>query len=164
MVHQCATIRNPFALANDITPPAAASTSAPDLDPLAAQAYTVLRDRIVRLEIAPGSMISENSLGTELGLSRTPVREALKRLEREYLVSIMPRRWIVVTQVDLQSQIQLLEMRRGIELRLVLRAAERASPAQRAEMQALVPPMGAAAEAGDLQGYVALDARFDVIA
>ena len=57
MVHQCATIRNPFALANDITPPAAASTSAPDLDPLAAQAYTVLRDRIVRLEIAPGSMI-----------------------------------------------------------------------------------------------------------
>ena len=164
MVHQCATIRNPFALANDITPPAAASTSAPDLDPLAAQAYTVLRDRIVRLEIAPGSMISENSLGTELGLSRTPVREALKRLEREYLVSIMPRRGIVVTQVDLQSQIQLLEMRRGIELRLVLRAAERASPAQRAEMQALVPPMGAAAEAGDLQGYVALDARFDVIA
>ncbi|TMV08378.1 GntR family transcriptional regulator, partial [Arenibacterium halophilum] len=111
------------------------------MDPLAAQAYTVLRDRIVLLEIPPGSMISENSLGAELGLSRTPVREALKRLEREYLVSIMPRRGIVVTKVDLQSQIQLLEMRRGIELRLILRAAERASPQQRTAMQALVPGM-----------------------
>lgn len=159
MVHPFATSKVDAPLPQDIATPGPAT----DLDPLAAQAYTVLRDRIVRLEIAPGSMISENSLGTELGLSRTPVREALKRLEREYLVSIMPRRGIVVTQIDLQSQIQLLEMRRGIEVRLLLRAVERASPAQRAAMQELMPGMHEAAENGDLRGYVALDARFDAI-
>lgn len=134
-----------------------------DLDPLAGRAYELLRDRIVRLEIAPGSMISENSLGRELGLSRTPVREALKRLEREYLVSIMPRRGIVVTEVDLHSQLQLLEMRRGIELRLILRAIERASPAQKSEMERLARAMEEPAAAGDLHGYVTLDAQFDAI-
>ena len=159
MVHHDLSSGISNVLTQDTDQPAAAT----EMDPLAAQVYTVLRDRIVRLEISPGSMISENSLGAELGLSRTPVREALKRLEREYLVSIMPRRGIVVTQVDLQSQIQLLEMRRGIELRLILRAAERASPQQRAAMQALVPGMAEMALAGDLQGYVALDAKFDAI-
>ena len=134
-----------------------------DLDPLAEKAYLNLRDRIVRLEIAPGSLVSENSIGAELGLSRTPVREALKRLEREYLVSIMPRRGIMVTEVDLRSQLQLLEMRRGIELRLILRAIERASPAQREEMKRLAAAMSQAAAKDDLDEYTTLDARFDSI-
>lgn len=134
-----------------------------DLDPLAASAYAEIRDRIVRLDLAPGALISENSLGAEMGLSRTPVREALKRLEREYLVSILPRRGIVVTEVDLRSQLQLLEMRRGIELRLILRGIERASAAQRDELRRLADAMEAAAEAGDLPLYVARDAEFDAI-
>ncbi|WP_181711273.1 GntR family transcriptional regulator [Roseovarius sp. TE539] len=136
---------------------------AADLDPLAAKAYTTILDRIVRLDLPPGSLISENSLGREMGLSRTPVREALKRLEREYLVSIMPRRGIVVTEVDLRSQIQLLEMRRGLEMRLLLRGAERASDGQRDEMKRLASEMETAAKAGDLESYVRLDAEFDCI-
>ncbi|MEQ8291392.1 MAG: GntR family transcriptional regulator [Roseovarius sp.] len=134
-----------------------------ELDPLAATAYTTLLDRIVRLDLPPGSLISENSLGREMGLSRTPVREALKRLEREYLVSIMPRRGIIVTEVDLRSQIQLLEMRRGIEMRLLLRGTERASDGQRAEMKRLATEMEAAAGANDLKSYVRHDAEFDAI-
>jgi DNA-binding GntR family transcriptional regulator len=134
-----------------------------ELDPLAATAYTTILDRIVRLDLPPGSLISENSLGREMGLSRTPVREALKRLEREYLVSIMPRRGIIVTEVDLRSQIQLLEMRRGIEMRLLLRGTERASDGQRAEMTRLASEMEAAAGAGDLASYVRHDAEFDAI-
>ena len=89
--------------------------------------------------------------------------EALKRLEREYLVSIMPRRGIIVTEVDLRSQIQLLEMRRGIEMRLLLRGTERASDGQRAEMKRLASEMEAAAGAGDLASYVRHDAEFDAI-
>lgn len=134
-----------------------------DLDPLAATAYALIRDRIIGLDLAPGRLISENSLAVEMGYSRTPVREALKRLEREYLVSIMPRRGIIVTEVDLRSQIQLLEMRRGIEMRLLLCGAERASDSQRAEMQRLARDMEAAAVADDLKGYVRLDAAFDAL-
>lgn len=140
-----------------------AREAARDLDPFAATAYASIRDRIVRLDLAPGCLISENSLGHELGLSRTPVREALKRLEREYLVSIMPRRGIVVTDVDLRQQIQLMEMRRGIEVRLVVRGVERATPDQQAEFSRLATSMQGFAEDGDLGSYVLLDAQFDAI-
>ncbi|WP_417723603.1 GntR family transcriptional regulator [Salipiger sp.] len=140
-----------------------ARDTARDLDPFASTAYASIRDRIVRLDLPPGSLISENSLGAELGLSRTPVREALKRLEREYLVSIMPRRGIVVTDVDLRQQLQLLDMRRGIEVRIIARGIERATPDQRAEFKRLAEGMQKCAELNDLQGYVDIDAVFDAI-
>lgn len=137
--------------------------AARDLDPFAATAYASIRDRIVRLDLAPGSLISENSLGLELGLSRTPVREALKRLEREYLVSILPRRGIVVTEIDLHQQLQLMEMRRGIEVRLVTRGVERATSDQQAEFSRLAAEMQHCADEADLGGYVLRDAQFDAI-
>lgn len=134
-----------------------------DLDAFAATAYASIRDRIVRLDLPPGCLISENSLGAQLGLSRTPVREALKRLEREYLVLIMPRRGIVVTEVELHQQLQLLEMRRGIEVRLIGRGIERATEAQRCAFADLAQQMQRCADDSDLSGYVRLDARFDEI-
>lgn len=134
-----------------------------DLDPFAATAYVSIRDRIIRLDLPPGSLISENSLGAQLGLSRTPVREALKRLEREYLVTIMPRRGIVVTEIDLHQQLQLLEMRRGIEMRLIGRGIERSSESHRSIFGALASQMQASADMNDLNTYVELDARFDAL-
>ncbi len=133
------------------------------MDPFAATAYVSIRDRIICLDLPPGCLLSENSLGAQLGLSRTPIREALKRLEREYLVTIMPRRGILVTEIDLHQQLQLLEMRRGIEMRLIGRGIERSSEAQRAIFSTLASQMQASADKNDLNDYVKSDAHFDAI-
>ena len=125
--------------------------------------YSIIRERIVTLDLPPGSLLSENSLGASLGLSRTPIREAIKRLEREDLVAILPRRGIVVTEVDLKSQLDLLEFRRGIEIRLIRRGAERASPAQRSRIGEIAALAEACAASGDLSQYIAHDTEFDAI-
>lgn len=134
-----------------------------DLATLSHNAYITLRDQIVTMEIEPGALLSENSLGASLGLSRTPIREALKRLEREYLVSILPRRGIVVTEVDQKSQLQLIEMRRGLEVRVIVRGSQRATPEQRLKLGRLAEEMTACAATSDLVGYFRLDSEFDSI-
>ena len=63
-------------------------------------AYRVIKDNIIRLELAPGSAISENELASELGLSRTPVREALIALERAKVVEIKPQKPTIVAPID----------------------------------------------------------------
>lgn len=124
-------------------------------------AYARLRESIIRMELPPGAILSEKALGASLGLSRTPIREALQRLEREYLVEIRPRRGITVTEVDIPTQLQLLELRRSIEMRLLLRGTERASAAQRLVIVALAERMAVCAEAADWRLYYALDTEFD---
>ena len=63
-------------------------------------AYRVIKDNIIRLELAPGSYISENELAAELGLSRTPVREALIELARAKVVEIAPQKRSIVAPID----------------------------------------------------------------
>ncbi len=63
-------------------------------------ALRTIRDNIIRLELAPGSMLSENALAAEMGLSRTPVREALMELSRDRIVEIYPQRGSAVALVD----------------------------------------------------------------
>ncbi|MGB1724171.1 MAG: GntR family transcriptional regulator, partial [Ilumatobacteraceae bacterium] len=60
--------------------------------PLSTQAYESLRRRIVRLDLAPGDVLREESLQVEFGIGRTPIREALQRLAREQFVTVIPRR------------------------------------------------------------------------
>ena len=61
------------------------------------RAYADLEEMIVTLKLAPGSAVSEQELANYLGIGRTPIREALQRLARERLVSILPRRGIIVS-------------------------------------------------------------------
>jgi DNA-binding GntR family transcriptional regulator len=63
---------------------------------LTEQAYRALEEQIVTLKIAPGTVVSEAVLGQRLGIGRTPIREALWRLARERLVTIIPHRGIIV--------------------------------------------------------------------
>jgi DNA-binding GntR family transcriptional regulator len=134
-----------------------------DVESLAKQAYITLRDRIVSLDLPPGALLSETTLGDAMGISRTPIREALKRLERDYLITIMPRRGIVVTDIDLHDQLQLLDIRRGIESTLFARAAERASPAQRQRFKELATGLEATAAQGDLDAHYVIDREFDAL-
>ena len=91
------------------------------------QAYRLLEEKIVTMEIEPGALLSEIELAAQLGLGRTPVREALQRLAAEYLVVIMPRRGIRVTDIDIKRQLRLLEVRRLLEQLNAGQAAQRAN-------------------------------------
>jgi DNA-binding GntR family transcriptional regulator len=116
---------------------------------LADKAYLAIRDRIVSLELAPGALIDERALVDDLGMSRTPVREALMRLAQERLVEVYPRRGMFVTGVDLRELARLSEVRAVLEPEAARLAAARATDAERAELSALV---GEIAAADDLMG------------
>jgi DNA-binding GntR family transcriptional regulator len=105
---------------------------------LADKAYHEIRVLIVSLELAPGAVIDERDLIERLGIGRTPVREALRRLAQERLVEVYPRRGMFVTGVDVRELARLSEVREVLEPEAARLAAERATDADRAELAALV--------------------------
>jgi len=104
---------------------------------LTEQAYAVLRDRLVMLEIKPGEPINEDRLRTELGVGRTPIREALKRLEQERLVVAFPRRGTFATDVNISDLSHISEVRRTLEPLAAAASAERATAADRTALTSL---------------------------
>ena len=70
---------------------------------------------IVRLDLAPGDVLREDELRERLGLGRTPIREALKRLEREHFVTVIPRRGMYVSGIDVSELSMLFETRAVLE-------------------------------------------------
>jgi DNA-binding GntR family transcriptional regulator len=107
------------------SPPAAGS--------LATRAYAEIRDRIIRLELPPGAPIDEEALMAELGIGRTPVREAIKRLALESLVVVHARRGTFVTEVQMTDLAAISEVRVRLEGFAARLAAERSGDAERAE-------------------------------
>ena len=85
------------------------------------RSYEVLRDRLIMLDIAPGDPINEAGLAAELGVGRTPVREALKRLETDHLVVAYPRRGTFATPVDIADLAAISELRAVLERKNRLR-------------------------------------------
>ncbi len=82
---------------------------------LSKRAYLLIRRLIVTLELEPGSVISESELMARLGVSRTPIREALRRLAHERLVAVYPRRGMFVAGVDSRDLSALFEIREQLE-------------------------------------------------
>ena len=101
---------------------------------LADQAHALLEELIVKLELEPGSVWSELQLSQRLGIGRTPVREALQRLEGEYLVKILPRLGVQITEINVTQQLLLLEVRRVLEHLIAQNAARRATPEEREQL------------------------------
>lgn len=104
---------------------------------LAEQAYLAIRDRLVMLEISPGEPINEDRLSGELGVGRTPVREALKRLEIDRLVVAFPRRGTFATDVNISDLAHISEVRRTLEPMAASAAAGRMTAADRSALTAL---------------------------
>lgn len=82
---------------------------------LANQAYDKLRQALDDYEYLPGDRFSENEVGTKLGMSRTPVREALVRLQREGYIAVMPKMGWVVNRLDFIVFEQLYDVRSVLE-------------------------------------------------
>src|ERR1700716_713863 len=103
---------------------------------LADRAYRQLRDRLVTLRIPPGAPIDEDLIGRELHMGRTPVREAIKRLSLENLVTVFPRRGTFASEINITDLAHISDVRAQLEGHAAYRAAQRISDAQRAELQA----------------------------
>lgn len=135
----------------------------PHAETLTEKAYRALEEDIVTLRIPPGTVVSEAILSRRLGVGRTPVREALQRLAREWLVVIMPRRGIVVSEIDLVRQLRLLEARREIERFLSRSAARRATQVQRTQFREIATGMDDAAHRADDIAFMRLDREFNLL-
>ncbi|MGH3666274.1 MAG: GntR family transcriptional regulator [Egibacteraceae bacterium] len=100
---------------------------------LAEKAYYLIRDRIISLRLAPGVTVNERALMHQLGLGRTPIREALRRLADEKLVDVAPRRGMFVTHIDIRDLESIAEVRVEIEGHAARLAARRATAPEREE-------------------------------
>lgn len=113
------------------------------------RAYDEIRERLVMLDIRPGAPINDEQLGAELGVGRTPVREALKRLEQDRLVVAYPRRGTFATAVDMTDLADISEIRKQLEPSAAARAARTAPPDARARLTALIEAIAELDDADD---------------
>jgi len=123
-------------------------------------AYVALHRMIKGRQIVPGDLLSENAIARKLGMSRTPVREAISRLVQEGLLDVVPSRGVVVTSptlTDLEEIYAIRELLEGLASRT---AATRASPAAIEDLGELLARMGKAVEAGDEELFSDLDMDF----
>jgi DNA-binding GntR family transcriptional regulator len=100
-------------------------------------AYQIIRERLIMLDIRPSEPINDEVLARQLGFGRTPVREALKRLERDRLVIAYPRRGTFATTVDITDLAHIQEIRRQLEPVVAARAARTAPLETRMQLSAL---------------------------
>lgn len=107
------------------------SDQSPDGLSFADRAYQDIRDRIVMLDIAPGEPINDDELARSLQVGRTPVREALKRLQYEHLVVAYPRRGTFATEVNITDLAHISEVRQLLEPDSAASAARRANDADK---------------------------------
>jgi len=127
---------------------------------LTEQAAEQIRSRIVGGEFELGTPLSENTLAAELGVSKTPVREALLRLKMEGLVSILPQRGTIVFDMTAGEISELGELRETMELSALRLAAGRNRAALVKVLDKLVGAMGVALAEDDAVRYRTLDAEF----
>ncbi len=102
---------------------------------LSDQAYSQIEEMIVTMRLPPETPVSEAQLSSLLGIGRTPIREAIQRLSREHLVTIVPKRGIFISDLNTQKQLRVLETRRELERLICKKAAKRATPEERKEFE-----------------------------
>jgi DNA-binding GntR family transcriptional regulator len=105
---------------------------------VAERAYLELRDRIVALHLPPGTVLREDALMEQMGIGRTPLREAVKRLALENLVQVQPRRGTFVSAVEAADIQNITEVRAELEAYAAELAALRLDPQTRAKAEALL--------------------------
>ena len=131
----------------------------PDEQSLADQAYYAIREWIVTLDLAPGSVVNERELMGRLGLGRTPVREALRDLAREQLVEVFPRRGMFVSGVDVGDIAGLSEVRLVLETEAARLGAERRNETDLEETAVLLEELSRASGEHGERRLIELDER-----
>ena len=125
----------------------------------AGAAYTWLKREILSGRMRPGQTLSENEVASQMGVSRTPVREAIIRLESEGLLNVRPQVGTVVAPIDLDQVADGQFLREAIECRSARLAAGRVRPADARELKSLLRDQARAVARNDQAGFIALDDR-----
>lgn len=113
----------------------AASASLADYPDLGQKVYEVIRERIVNIDLPPGSPLQVLELARQMGVSKTPVTDAINRLVAERLVDNLPRRGYYVAKLDVDDLLDLLDARMMIELAAVERGIDLVEPTELVEMR-----------------------------
>jgi DNA-binding GntR family transcriptional regulator len=119
-----------------------------------------LRERILALEIEPGTVLSRGALQKQFGLSQTPVRDALLKLEEEGLVTVYPQYATLVSRIDLDKARQAHFMRRAIETDIVRLLAGRRAPEVAEDLRRANEAVAAGARAQDYSAFLQADREF----
>jgi DNA-binding GntR family transcriptional regulator len=151
------TISNLYASIQSITATALSPISRTDAGPAGRAVYAAVRDAIVTCELEPGQQISENELAAQLGVSRTPIREALARLRDDRLVEIVPQLGTFVSRISVSGVDDAQFLREALETSAVRLAAERARAGDVVELDALIARQELARDAGDAAAFFVLD-------
>jgi GntR family transcriptional regulator, rspAB operon transcriptional repressor len=126
----------------------------------APQVFEQLRGMIIALELPPGSPLSRAALAEQFGVSSTPIRDALMRLEEEGLVEVFPQYATVVSRIDVHRAQQAHFLRQALELEIVRMLALKRDGALVAELNATIARQQQFARAGALEKFMAADNEF----
>ena len=128
--------------------------------PLRDLVYDELKMKIMMGLIAPGTRMMEVELAEEMGVSRTPVREAIRKLEKEGMISIEPRRGAYASSLSNQDMVDILEVRQTMEGLAADLATIRFTEEQKNELLEVSQAFNQAVEKGDMEQMISLDTLF----
>ena len=128
--------------------------------PKTAQVYGIIRNAIVNLHMAPGSSINEKLICEQLGISRTPLREAILQLNAENLVTVVPNSGTYVSKIDLQSVFDGQLVRDALELKVVRLAANKMTSQFERALDFNMHQQRRMAQDLDYDGFYELDEQF----
>jgi DNA-binding GntR family transcriptional regulator len=126
---------------------------------LAERAYLRLREEIIRVELAPGTLLRDDDLMARMGIGRTPVREAVQRLHSDGFVTILPRRGTLVSEINITDLAAIYEVRMRLESWASQLAAQRATAEDRAEIEGLLAELAEVTSEDGFGPLLELDRR-----
>jgi len=127
------------------------------------RAYAELKQLIQNVTFEPGSFLSERQLAGQLGMSKTPVKAALERLEMEGFIAVSPQQGIVVRELSVHEVADQFEIRLALESHVLRSVAGRLTDEQATELKANIRQQKQAAKRRDVPRLVALDAEFHML-
>lgn len=126
----------------------------------AAHVFEALREEIITLKLAPGAVLSRQALQGRFGLSSTPIRDALMRLQEERLVQVFPQHATVVSPIDIGRARQAQFLRRSVELEVVRALALEPNPDVVGKLRSLIRQQTAFADVGEYEAFTSADLAF----
>ena len=124
--------------------------------------YETLKREIVTIQLKPGTRIREESVSQRFGVSRTPVRDVLKKLEEDKLLTVLPKSGTFVTKLDLNGLTDIMYLRAAVETRVMIEIMDSVTSEQIQEFRALLANQLKSLEAKDLSAEEFAAAFYDV--
>ncbi|MDD6389565.1 MAG: GntR family transcriptional regulator [Firmicutes bacterium] len=128
--------------------------------PLREIVYEELKAQILKGDIKPGTRMMEVELAEVLGVSRTPVREAIRKLEKEGLVKIEPRRGAYASELSVKDMVDILEVRQSMEGLAAYYCAQRINDEQKEQLRDYALAFNEAVEEGVYEDMISYDTKF----